>query len=185
MVHQGSDKTPESILHLKAPCDLKASLYTELHRLAAARMRLERPNHTLQPTALVNEAYMRLAECDSSLWQDRARVLGVAAHLMRNILVDYARAHRAEKRGAGIVQVTLGSGVKEDGDSPIDILVIDQALTRLAQLDARQAAILELHFFAGQTFEDIAQHLGISSRTVKRDWTMARAWMHQQFAPLR
>jgi len=184
MVFQGSNKTPESILHLKRPCDLEASLYEELHRLAAARMRLERPNHTLQPTALVNEAYMRLAECDSTLWQDRARVIGVAAHLMRNILVDYARARRAEKRGAGIVQVTFNSGLQADRDSPVDVLVIDQALNRLAALDARQASILELHFFAGQTFEEIAEQLGVSVRTVKRDWTMARAWMHQQFAPL-
>jgi RNA polymerase sigma-70 factor, ECF subfamily len=165
--------------------DLASSLYDQLHRLAAAKMRNERANHTLQPTALVNEAYLRLADCDNSLWQDRARVLGTAAHLMRNILVDHARAHRAGKRGAGAVQVTLDSGLVATGGSPIDVLAVDGALTRLASFDPRQASILELHFFTDLTFEEIAVHLGVSARTIKRDWAMARAWLHNQLAPLK
>ena len=148
-------------------------------------MRNERGNHTLQPTALVNEAYMRLAGCDETLWQDRARILGTAAHIMRNILVDHARARRAGKRGAGAVQVTLDPDLVVTGGSPIDVLAVDEALTRLARFDERQAAILELHFFTDLTFEEIALHLGVSSRTIKRDWTMARAWLHDQLAPLK
>lgn len=165
--------------------DLPSTLYDQLHRLAAAKMRNERGNHTLQPTALVNEAYLRLAECDGSLWQDRARLLGTAAHMMRNILVDHARAHRAGKRGDGAVRVTLDSGMLVTGGSPIDVLAVDEALTRLAAFDERQATILELHFFTDLTYEEIAQHLGVSTRTIKREWTMARAWLHDQLAPLR
>lgn len=166
----------------KSPAGLAPSLYDQLHRLAVAKMRNERGNHTLQPTALVHEAYLRLAECDESLWQDRARVLGTAAHMMRNILVDHARAHRTGKRGAGAVQVTLDSDLPLTGGSPIDVLAVDEVLTRLATFDERQAEILELHFFAGLTFEEIALQLGVSPRTIKRDWTMARAWMHDQLA---
>jgi RNA polymerase sigma-70 factor, ECF subfamily len=165
--------------------DLAVSLYNQLHRLAAAKMRNERVNHTLQPTALVNEAYMQLADCGDSLWKNRARALGTAAHIMRNILVDYARRYRAEKRGAGAVQVTLDPDMVVSGGSPIDVLAVDEALTQLATFDERQAAILELHFFTDLTFDEIALHLGISTRTVKRDWTMARAWLHDQLAPLR
>src|SRR5277367_4320500 len=102
--------------------ELAPTLYDQLHRLAAAKMRNERGDHTLQPTALVNEAYLRLAECDGSLWQDRARLLGTAAHMMRNILVDHARAHRAGKRGAGAVQVTLAPDLFVAVGSPIDVL---------------------------------------------------------------
>jgi RNA polymerase sigma factor (TIGR02999 family) len=176
---------PPSPLFPEAQSDLASSLYNELHKLAAAKMRFERGNHTLQPTALVHEAYLRLADCNDSVWQDRARVLGTAAHLMRNILVDHARAHCAGKRGAGALQVTLDSGLVVASGSPVDILLVDQALSRLAAFDQRQAMILELHFFAGLTFEEIAVQLGVSSRTVKRDWTMARAWLHDQLAPLR
>jgi RNA polymerase sigma-70 factor, ECF subfamily len=179
-----SGPTPPVMLP-KAGSDLASSLYKELHQLAAAKMRFERVNHTLQPTALVHEAYLRLADCNDSVWQDRARVLGMAAHLMRNILVDHARARRAGKRGAGAVQVTLDSGLVVSDGSPTDILAVDEALTRLASFDQRQAAILELHFFAGLTFEEIAPQLGVSTRTVKRDCTMARAWLHDQLAPLR
>jgi RNA polymerase sigma factor (TIGR02999 family) len=177
-------KTPSS-LHSDETPELGTTLYQELHRLAAAKMRFERDNHTLQPTALVNEAYLRLAECKDSMWEDRARVMGMAAHMMRNILVDHARAHRAGKRGAGAVQVTLDSGLLVERGSPVDILAVDEALTRLAAFDQRQATILELRFFAEQSFEDIALQLGVSTRTIKRDWTMARAWLHEQLAPLR
>ena len=144
---------------------------------------MERGNHTLQPTALVHEAYLRLADCNESVLHDRPRILGMAAHMMRNILVDHARAHRAEKRGNGAVQVTLVSGVAISQGSTVDVLAVDEALTRLAAFDKRQAEILELHFFAGQTFEEIASQLDVSLRTVKRDWSMARAWLFGQLSP--
>jgi RNA polymerase sigma-70 factor (ECF subfamily) len=164
--------------------DLASSLYQELHRLAAGKMRFERGNHTLQPTALVNEAYLRLVDCSDSMWQDRTRVLGLAANVMRHILVDYARAHNAGKRGAGQVQVTLMEEmVPGVSSSTADVLAVDEALNCLTEFDPRQAKILEMHFFGGLTFEEIALQLGVSARTVKRDWTMARAWLRQKLSP--
>jgi RNA polymerase sigma factor (TIGR02999 family) len=147
-------------------------------------MRFERGNHTLQPTALVNEAYLRLGGCSDSLWQDRSRVLGLAASVMRHILVDYARAHNAGKRGDGQIQVTLiEEMVPSATSSTVDVLAVDEALTRLNEFDPRQAKILEMHFFGGLTFEEIALQLDVSTRTVKRDWTMARAWLRQELSP--
>ena len=162
--------------------DISSSIYKELRKIASARMKLERGNHTLQPTALVHEAYLRLADQPDSIWKDRSRVLGLAAHAMRHVLVDHARAHAAGKRGAGAVQVTLDEGVASSNESQVDILAVDEVLTRLAEFDPRQAKVLEMHFFAGLTFEEIAVELGISARTIKRDWTMARAWLYQQLA---
>jgi RNA polymerase sigma factor (TIGR02999 family) len=161
---------------------LAPSLYEELHRLAARKMRFERANHTLQPTALVNEAYLKLAEASGSLWKDRAQFLALAAHVMRHILVDHARSHCADKRGAGAVQVTLDDTFVTTKGSSADVLAVDEALTRLAQFDARQAEILELHYFAGMTFEEIAAALGISTRTAKRDSNMARAWLKSELS---
>lgn len=158
------------------------SLYRELHKLAARKMRFERANHTLQPSALVNEAYVRLAEVSSSIWQDRAHFLATAARVMRHILVDHARSHGAGKRGAGGLQVTLDDGLIATQNSNTDVLAVDKALSRLAEFDARQAEILELHFFAGMTFEEIAAALGISVRTAKRDSNMARAWMKSELS---
>ena len=163
--------------------DIQASLYRELRKIAAAKMRFERGNHTLQPTALVHEAYMRLAGQPDTAWQDRRRILGLAAHAMRNILVDHARAHSADKRGAGAVQVTLDDGIAASSQTLVDVLAVDQALTRLAEFDPRQARVLELHFFAGLTFDEIGEQPGVSTRTIKRDWTMARAWLHGQLIP--
>ena len=165
--------------------NLSTTLYQELHRLAAGKMRYERSGHTLQPTALVNEAYLRLADCPDSMWKDRAKVLGMAAHLMRHILVDHARAHRANKRGGDAVQVTFDENLEVAGRSTVNVLAVDEALTRLGTFDPRQARILELHFFAGLTFEEIALQLGLSERTIKRDWTMARAWLRQELSPMR
>jgi RNA polymerase sigma-70 factor (ECF subfamily) len=178
--HENPSMLPPS---LKVPPDLAASLYQELHRLAAGKMRFERANHTLQPTALVNEAYLRLGGNSESMWQDRSRVLGVAAKVMRHVLVDYARAHSAGKRGDGQLHVTLIDDMVPDAkNSTADILAVDEALTRLTGFDPRQSQILEMHFFAGLTFEEIALQLGVSVRTVKRDWTMARAWLRQQLS---
>jgi RNA polymerase sigma-70 factor, ECF subfamily len=165
--------------------DLAASLYRELHRLAVGKMRFERKDHTLQPTALVNEAYLRLVDRSDSMWQDRSRVLGLAANVMRHILVDHARAHNAGKRGDGQLQVTLIEDMAGGGDSTTaDVLAVDEALTRLNTFDPRQAKILEMHFFGGLTFEEIALQLDVSARTVKRDWTMARAWLRHELLPL-
>ena len=164
------------------PPSVEESLYRELRRIAAAKMRFERGNHTLQPTALVHEAYVRLVDEHSAVWRDRSRILALAAHIMRNILVDHARAHRADKRGAGAVQVTLDEGLAVSDGSLADVLAMDEALKRLAEFDPRQAKVLELHFFAGLTFEEIAEQLGVSSRTIKSDWNMARAWLHRELA---
>jgi len=163
--------------------EMGSSLYRELHRLAAAKMRFERGNHTLQPTALVHEAYLRLAAGSQPIGNDRIQILGLAARIMRNILVDHARTHQAAKRGAGAVQVTLDEGLAAAPGPMVDVLAVDDALTRLAKLDQRQADILEMHFFAGLTFEEIAVQLGLSARTVKRDWSMARAWLRQELSP--
>jgi RNA polymerase sigma-70 factor, ECF subfamily len=181
------DEVPPRLAPLApaAAAGMSSSLYGELHRLAAAKMRFERGNHTLQPTALVHEAYLRLADRSQPLGSDRIQVLGLAAHIMRNILVDHARSHQAEKRGAGAVQVTLVEGLVAAPGSMVDVLAVDDALNRLAKLDQRQADILEMHFFAGLTFEEIALQLGLSARTVKRDWSMARAWLRQELSTTR
>jgi RNA polymerase sigma factor (TIGR02999 family) len=173
MTDQGSTPDPH-----EDRATIDAGIYKELRRLAAAKMHFERGSHTLQPTALVHEAYLRLAGQPDSIWQDRSRILGLAAHAMRNILVDYARARGADKRGAGVVQVTLDEGAAASESSLVDVIAVDEALTRLADLDARQARILEMHFFGGLTFEEIAAQLDISERTIKREWAMARAWLH-------
>jgi RNA polymerase sigma factor (TIGR02999 family) len=151
------------------------TLYKELRRIAASQMKSERGSHTLQPTALVNEAYLRLAK--ESIWSSRTKVLGIAAQAMRHILVDHARARAASKRGAGAVQVTLDEALVGKQNISADILIVDEALNRLAELDPRQARIVELHFFSGLTFDEIASELDVSVRTVKGEWAMARAWM--------
>jgi RNA polymerase sigma factor (TIGR02999 family) len=161
--------------------DLASSQYQELHRLALGKMRFERGNHTLQPTALVNEAYLRLVDCSGSMWVDRSRVLALAANVMRHILVDHARARNAGKRGDGQLQVTLVEDMAGGrSSSTADVLAVDEALTHLAEFDPRQAKILEMHFFGGLTFEEIALQLHVSTRTVKRDWTMGRVWLRQE-----
>ncbi len=171
------------VVSLAHDAEISSSIYKELRKLAAARMQFERGNHTLQPTALVHEAYLRLADQPGSVWKDRSRILGLAAHAMRHILVDHARAHAAGKRGAGAVQITLDEGLSASNEDPVDILAIDEALKRLAEFDSRKAKVVELHFFAGLSFDEIAMALSVSARTIKRDWTIARAWLHQQLAP--
>ena len=161
---------------------ISASIYKELRKVAAAKMRSERDNHTLQPTALVHEAYMRLADQPDSVWKDRGRILGLAATAMRHILVDHAKARAAEKRGAGAVQVSIDEGMVPTRDSLVDVLAVDEALTQLEVFDSRQAKVLELHFFGGLSIEEIAQEMKISPRTIARDWTMARAWLRHQLS---
>jgi len=168
------------LTQLPGDAEINSSIYKELRKLAAAKMRLERGCHTLQPTALVHEAYMRLAAQPESIWKDRSRILGLAAHAMRHILVDYARAHSAGKRGAGAVQVTLAEGMSTTKDTLVDVIAVDRALDKLAEFDPRQAKVMELHFFAGLTFEEIAAELQLSVRTIKRASDMANAWLRSQ-----
>ena len=158
--------------------ELASLVYAELHDLASRFMRNERGSHTLQPTALVNEAYMRLSTQRGVAWQNRSHFFGIASQSMRRILVDHARRRRASKRDGG-VPVTLDESVPDRPDRSLDVLALDDALRRLAELDPRQARVVELRFFGGLEIEQVAEVLEISPATVKRDWTFARAFLHR------
>jgi RNA polymerase sigma-70 factor, ECF subfamily len=162
---------------------LMAAVYDELHRQASRAMGRESPEHTLQATALVSEAYLRLVDQRRVQWRNRAHFFGVAAQLMRRILVDHARGRLAEKRGGGLQQITLGDAGSPD-DAPnadgVDILALHDALERLAAIDPQQARIVELRYFGGMTIEDSAEALGVSSATLKREWAIARAWLRRE-----
>jgi RNA polymerase sigma factor (TIGR02999 family) len=153
-------------------------VYPQLHRLAAHYMRGERPNHTLQPTALVNEAYVRLAGQLKADWRDRAHFFGVAARLMRQILVEHARARQAQKRGRSVWKLSLIPPLQRSRDSSGELIALDDALKSLEQLSPRQSRVVELRFFGGLSVEETAEVLGTSARTVRRDWSVARAWLH-------
>jgi RNA polymerase sigma factor (TIGR02999 family) len=153
-------------------------VYNELRRLARYRLQQQRSNHTLQTTALVHEAYLRLAQETSPHVESRAHFLGIAAQLMRWILVDYERTRRAAKRGAGATRLTLDPSVAGHSEGQdVDLLALNEALDRLAKLDCRQSRIVELRYFGGLTIEDTSEFLGISPATVKRSWSSARAWL--------
>jgi RNA polymerase sigma factor (TIGR02999 family) len=154
-------------------------VYDELHRLAHRYMRGERQEHTLQTTALVNEAYIRLVDLDRMQWRDRAHFFAMAATLMRRILVDYARERSRDKRGGGVSVTSLDEQVAVPKAS-VDVVALDQALDRLAAMDLQQSQIVELRFFSGLTIEETAEALDLSPATVKREWTSAKAWLHQQ-----
>ena len=155
-------------------------VYDELRRIARHYLQGERTDHTLQSTALVNEAYVRMVAQDFPEWQNRAHFFAVAAQLMRQILVDHARSHRAAKRGGEICKVTLDEAEEHPLTSDVDVLALDEALKELADMDAQQSRVVELKFFAGLSIEDTAEVLGISSSTVKRDWVTARAWLYRE-----
>ncbi len=158
-------------------------VYAELRDLASRYLRRERQEHTLQPTALVHEVYMRLAghvEQHGADWRDRSHFFGIAARVMRQVLVDYARANDALKRGAGQVRVTLDEASGVAAAPPIELTALEAALTKLAALDPEQARLVELRFFAGLTVEETAEVVGRSPRTVKREWRSARAWLHRE-----
>jgi len=157
-------------------------LYGELRKLARAYLRRERPDHTLQSAALVHEAYVRLAGDASLNCQNRAHFFGVAARLMREILVDHARNRAAAKRGAGVSDIALDEALGIPHQQNVDVVVLDDALRRLALLDDRQCRIVELRFFAGLSIEDTSEALGISAATVSRDWTTARVWLRHELA---
>jgi len=152
-------------------------LYRELHRMAHRYMRQERPGHTLQTTALINEAYIRLIGWKNVRWQNRAHFFGVSAQLMRKILVDSARSRNYAKRGAGARVVSLDEAPAVSRDRAQDILALDRALERLAEVDPRKSQIVELRFFGGLTLEEAAEVMNVSSRTIRRDWDLAKAWL--------
>ncbi len=156
--------------------DVLGRVYDELRALAAFHMQKERPGHTLPPTAVVHEVYLRLARQDKATWNSRAQFLGVASRMIRRILVDHARVRNAEKRGGG-VRVAL-DGFEPTGPAPdADLLCVDEALVDLAALDERQARVVELRFFGGLSVEETAEVLGVSAGTIKGDWRLARAWL--------
>jgi len=179
--------------------ELTGLIYQELRALAQRHLRRERPNHTIQRTALVHEAFVRLVNQQGVDWQSRAHFFGLASNLMRRILVDHARARLASKRGGGAALVSLDEITNPsepddthspaarfaepqhvDGETDDDVAAIDEALTRLAAIDERQAKIVEMRYFGGLTIEETAQVLGISDATVKREWTLARAWLRRE-----
>ncbi len=159
---------------------LMPRVYDELRRLARAYLRRERVGHTLDSAALVHEAYLRLVDLRRVRWQNRSHFFGIAAQLMRRILVDHARKRHAAKRGAGEPRLSLGPSSAWAKRPEIDLIALDDALNRLAQVDAQQSKIVELRFFGGLSVEGASQVLGISPATVKRDWAMAKAWLHKE-----
>jgi RNA polymerase sigma-70 factor, ECF subfamily len=161
------------------PAELAQQVYAELKRLAAGYLRREMPGQTLQATALVHEAYLRLADA-TPVWQDRNHFVAIAARSMRQILVDRARARGAAKRWAGLDRVSLHESLHAAADVDDMLPALDEALTRLEQIDPEQARIVELRFFAGLTVEEAAAALDISPATLKRRWSLARAWLHRE-----
>ena len=165
----------------KAALDVLLPLvYTELRRIARHYLLQERSDHTLQSTALVHEAYVRLAKQQLPEWKNRAHFFAVAAQLMRQILVDHARTHRASKRGGAAYVLALEEAEEEAQPLDLDLVALDDALKTLAELDSQQSRVVELKFFGGLSIEETAEVLGVSSSTVKRDWVMARAWLHRE-----
>ena len=157
-------------------------VYDELRRQAARYLRREHAGHTLQTTALIHEAYIRLVDQKRVQWQNRAHFFGIAAQLMRRILVDHARAKKRVKRGGSDIRVSLAETTLTVKTRDLDVLAIDEALDRLAQVDERQAKVVELRFFSGLSVEETAEVLQISTATVKREWSMAKAWLHREIS---
>ena len=156
-------------------------VYQELRKVAAAYLRSERHNHTLQPTALLHEAYIRMVDQEMPEWQNRAHFLGVAARLMRQILVDHARTHKSSKRGAELKRISLSDARAADNpEMQPTVLALDEALTRLADFDERKARVIEMRAFGGMSVEDTAEALGVSEPTVKRDMRFAQAWLRRE-----
>jgi len=163
----------------RAAEELLPLVYAELHRLARSYMRRERADHTLQATALINEAYLRLAREDTG-WNNRAHFIGMAAKVMRNVLVDYARAHKAQGRGGGLKKVEFLEHLAITPERLKEVEWLDDALDLLEKRDHRQARVVELRYFGGLSVEEVGSTLGISPRSVKRDWSLARLWLFRQ-----
>lgn len=166
----GDDKALEMLLPV---------VYKELRRLAHYQLRQERSDHTLQSAALVNEAYLRLVGINAPKWESRTHFFAIAAQLMRQILVDYARRHRAGKRGAGQAALPIEAADMVARGKDVDVVALDDALKALAEIDPRKAQVVELRFFGGLNFDETAEVLKISAVTVSRDWSTARAWLHR------
>ncbi len=160
--------------------ELMPLVYSELRRLARHHLRRERPDHTLESAALVHEAYLHLTEQKGAHWKGRAHFFAVAAQLMRRILVDHARRHQAAKRGAGAIKLSLDAAVELPKQLSLDLLRLDEALTSLGAIDAQQSRVVELRFFGGLSIEESAEVLGVSPTTVKREWTIAKAWLYRE-----
>ena len=156
-------------------------VYSELHRLADVYLRRERQGHTLQATALINEAYLRIIDQREVTWQNRAHFIGVAAQMMRRILVDHARSHLYAKRGGGAQKLTLDEALSlPQQERDLELVALDEALQKLEQIDPQQSRIIELRFFGGLTIEETAEVLGVSPATVKREWNWAKAWLYRE-----
>ena|SRR5438876_12106340 len=155
-------------------------VYDELRRIANGYLRRENPNHTLQTTALVHEAYLRLIDQRNVQWQNRAHFFGIAAQMMRRILVNYALAQQAEKRWGGKSRLTLSKVADLADEQDLDIVVLDDALNKLAAMDERKSRLVELRFFGGLSMEETAEVLGVSLATAKREWGLARAWLYRE-----
>lgn len=162
--------------------DLLPLVYAELHRIAEAYMRRERPDHTLQATALINEAYMRLAG-EPIDFEDRGHFIGVAAHVMRRVLVDYARQHNAERRAGGLQKVEMEDNLAISPERLDEVIFLDTAMEKLKEKSPRQAQVVELKYFGGLSVEQIAASLGVAPRSVKRDWSLARIFLYRELNP--
>jgi RNA polymerase sigma factor (TIGR02999 family) len=169
----------------EALAELLPVVYGELRRVARRSLRRERPNHTLSGTALVNEVYLQLVDQTAVRWENRAHFFGIAANLMRQILVQHARRHQTAKRGGGQYLVALDEAAVALTERPVDLVALDEALSDLAERDARKSRIVELRFFGGLSTEETAQVLGISPRTVKREWRLAKAWLYHELTQTR
>jgi len=170
---KGDQQSLESLIPL---------VYDELRRQARRYLRRERPDHTLQSSALVHEVYVRLIDQRQANWHNRSQFFGVAAQLMRRILVDHARSRGAVKRGAGVTKLAIAEEVAAIEMQNVDLIALDTSLTKLGQIDPQQCRIVELRFFSGLSIEDTADALSISPATVKRDWAMAKAWLYREIS---
>ena len=157
-------------------------VYDELHKMANRYMKRERKDHTLQTTALINEAYVRMVDQKNVHWENRAHFFAISAQIMRRILIDHARRHHYAKRGGGALKVSLDETAMVASDPASDMLLLDEALNRLAEMDPRRGQVVELRYFGGLNNEEIAGVLKISENTVTRDWNMARAWLYQELS---
>lgn len=166
----------------KALDSLLPVVYKELRRLARSQLRRERPDHTLQSAALVNEAYLRLIGLNPPEWETRSHFFAIAANVMRQILVDHARRHRAAKRGDGQFKISISEVAVQARKTDVDVLALDEALQSLAKIDPRQSQVVELRFFAGISLAEISESLQIAPATVQRDWIAARAWLHREMS---
>lgn len=185
MNEQGTESATQLLIQLSngdhATVDLLLPLiYDEMRKLAANYLRRERPDHTLQPTALVHETYLRLVDQTRVTWQNRAHFFGIAAQIMRRLLVDYARKHNAEKRGADFQKLSLDENIDKAVERGSEIVALDRALEALAEIDKEKARLVELRYFGGLTVEETAEVMGVTPVTINRHWRMAKAWLQGQ-----